>query len=204
MTVNAASPSETESANSTAAIPDPGINAEKNAASCQDTEMDQIKQNAVNRIQQAESEKEVREEYQDFLKQAEQTKKHPAHRKPCARTYNKPTRVSRPPSQQTSRQFVAKLPAEKKTHKPTTKLRRKKPVKKQEKKIIKNEAKEKKNVCPTKKSKERTHNNSSASDPFPALVLISSFLSFALVKLSTIGRSTSASVTFIELSSPRR
>lgn len=207
-TVNAESPSEemrieNETAETSAS---PVVNTESKSASCPDNGMNQIKQDAINRVQQARNEKEVREEYQDFLKQAKQEKNHPAHKSPCVQSNKGVVQTRNASRQRTSRQFVAKSPAVKKTHKPATKIRRKKPVKKQEQKNHENEVKEKKNVCPAQESSQNKHGNGnrSANDPFPALILISSFLSYALVKLSTIGRSTSTSVTFIELNSSRR
>lgn len=171
-------------------------------------DMNSLKQNAEKQIQNAQSEQEVRAAYQTFQRQAKRVKqksvivKHqisvPKQRKAALTGRSLPARTQNqaasPDLKSTSRE-AQKTSSHKKTVKKASEKEHPKRKLSRNKKQMEQTPK---NRVQTKTNRQKTAENR-ASNPYPALVILSLFLSFAMIRLSVFGGNSGIEITFMEL-----
>lgn len=180
--------------------------AESSSASSEN--LQQLKQSAEKQVQQAKSEQEVREAYQKFQGQAKQVKQKsvivkqqisvPKQRKAALTGRSLPARTQNQaasPALKSTSKEVRKTSSHKKTVKKASEKEKPK------RKLIRNKKRVEqtsKNRVQTKTNHQKTAENR-ASNPYPALVMLSLFLSFAMIRLSVFGGNNGIEINFIEL-----
>ena len=186
----------------------PSAEESKAESSSASSEMQQLKQSAEKQVQQAKSEQEVRETYHNFQKQAKQVKQQSA----------KETRQISKPKQRRAALTGRSLPARTQNQaaspdlKSTSREARKTSNHKKTVKKASEKEKPKRKLSRNKKQMEQTSKNrvqtktnrqkaaeNGASNPYPALVILSLFLSFAMIRLSVFGGNNGIEITFMEL-----
>lgn len=181
--------------------------AESSSASSEN--LQQLKQNAESQVQKAQSEQEVREAYHNFQKQAKQVKQQSAKE---TRQISKPkqrraaltgryhagrmqNRAASSELKSTSRKVHTTSNHQEQRKKTSKKV---KPYKKHSRKKIQVDQTSKKRIQ-TKTTRPKTAEERTTNNPYPALVMLSLFLSFAMIRLSVFGGNSGIEITFMEL-----
>lgn len=173
------------------------------------SDMNSLKKSAEKQIQNAQSEQEVREAYQTFKSQAKQVKAKPAKQKISIQKQQKTAPAATYSERNVHRSIFKGSASLKSTFtKPQKTTRRNKTQKKasDKKTITRKQKLEKKHVKETSKShvqkktnRPKTAEDRNATNPFPALFMLSLFLSYAMIRLSVFGGNNGIEITFIEL-----
>lgn len=173
-------------------------------------DMNSLKQNAEKQIQNAQSEQEVRAAYQTFQRQAKRVKAKPAKQKISIQKQQKTAPATTFSERNVHRSISNGSASLKSTIKKPRKTARhnktKRKAKASNKKTSTKEQNLKKHVKETSKTHVQTKTNRpktaedrNAANPFPALFMLSLFLSYAMIRLSVFGGNNGIEITFIEL-----
>jgi hypothetical protein len=184
-------------------------NCVQNQVNSSSSDMNSLKKSAEKQIQNAQSEQEVREAYQTFKSQAKQVKAKPAKQKISVQKQQKTAPAATYSEKNVYRPVSNGSVSLKSTIKKPQKTTRRNKTKKKasdKKTITRKQKLEKKHVKETSKShvQKKTNRPKTAEDrnennPFPALFMLSLFLSYAMIRLSVFGGNNGIEITFIEL-----